>query len=68
MYIFDHKMDGKSYWRIYSIIQDTDYRAMQTGLHWKSEDTHTELMGTFLANYPAHYLHLRALSRITSNW
>ncbi len=51
----------------YNIIQDTDYRAIQIGLHWKSEDTHTELMGTFIANYPAPYLHLRALSRTTSS-
>ncbi len=32
----------------YNIIQDTDYRAIQTALHWKSEETHTELMGTQL--------------------
>jgi hypothetical protein len=50
----------------YNIIQDTDLRAMQIGLHWKNEETHAELMETFLANYSAPYLHLRALSRTTS--
>ena len=50
----------------FNIIQDTDYRAMQIGLHWKNEETHAELMETFLANYSAPYLHLRALSRTTS--
>ena len=50
----------------YNIIQDTDYQAMQIGLHWKNDETHTELMVTFLANYSAPYLHLRELSRTTS--
>lgn len=39
----------------YNVIQDTDYRAMQIGLHWKNEETHAELMETFLANYSAPY-------------
>lgn len=49
----------------FNIIQEIDYEADQIGLKWKDNETHDELMATFVSSFPESNRHLRILARTT---